>query len=199
MTGQSHSIRCPDHGFYYNPDEADGCVKCLEGPVEPDHAPVASSGGRGFLSFGLVLKLAVVFGLGWGGVKASQSFLGAMGERGGEIYDATRETASRIDPALVRSRIESMEALVYAEQVSQFGHGGRIQREAMLLYSAVMGAVTPLLGSRHGTKIVGFGNAASQYEDVGYSTIDMDQVRKDWEDLRADVFWDADWFRKPNR
>ena len=199
MAGQSHSIRCPEHGYYYNPDEAEGCVKCLEGPVESDLAPVATSGGRRFLNLSLVFKLAVVFGLGWAGVKLSQSFLGAMAKRGTEVHAATQETAGRIDPALVRSQMEAMEALVYAEQVDQFAHGSRIQRASMILYSAVMAASDPLLGSLHGRKIVAFGSAAAQYEDVGYSTIRMDQVRKDWEDLRADVFWDVDWFRTPNR
>ena len=199
MAGRSNSIRCPEHGYYYNPDEAEGCVKCLEGPVEPDLAPVATSGGRRFLSFSLVFWLAVVFGLGWAGVKVSQSFFGAMEERGTEVHAASQETAGRIDPALVRSQIEAMEALVYAGQVDQFAHGSRIQRASMVLYSAVMAATNPLLGSLHGRKILGFGNAAGLYEDVGYSTIDMDQVRKDWEDLRVDVFWDVDWFRTPNR
>ncbi len=199
MAGPSHSIRCPEHRLYYNPDEADGCVKCLEGPVEPDLAPVATSGGRRLVSFSRVFWLAVFVGLGWAGVKLSQSFFGAMEERGTEVNAATQETAGRIDPALVRSQLEAMEALVYAGQVDQFAHGSRIQRASMVLYSAVMAATNPLLGSLHGRKIVAFGSAAAQYEDVGYSTIRMDQVRKDWEDLRAEVFWDVDWFRAPNR
>ncbi len=199
MAGRSNSIRCPEHGYYYNPDEAEGCVKCLAGPVEPDLAPVATSGGRRLLSFRLVFWLAVFFGLGWAGVKFSQSFFSATEGRGTEVNAATEETASRINPALVRFQIEAMEVLVYAGQVSQFAHGSRMQRASMMLYSAVMAATNPLLGSLHGRKIVAFGNAAAQYDDVGYSTIRMDQVRKDWEDLRAEVFWDVDWFRMPNR
>ncbi len=187
----SHSIRCPEHGFYYNPNEADGCAKCLEGPSE-------SAQGKSGGSFSLVSMVVwgVVLGaMGWGGYWA----VSAMGERGGEIFAETAATASRIDPALVRSELEAVEALVYAEPSSPFGHGGQIQRASMVLFSAVMRAATPLLGSRHGKKIVGFGSMASRTEDAGYTTIHMEQVRRDWEEIRAEVFLQADWFRSGGR
>ena len=193
MTGRSKSIRCPEHGIYYNPDQADGCVKCIDGPREPVYyeEPETRPRGSSFSVVSLLVWLLVLSGVGYGGYR----FFSSMGERGGEIYAEVEKTASRIDPALVRPQIEAVEALVYAQQVSQFGHGTRIQRAAMVLYSAVMRAVSPLLGTRHGQKIVGFGSAVSQYEDAGYTTIDMTRVRRDWEELREEVFWEADWLR----
>ena len=194
MAGGSQSVRCPTHGFYYNPDEVDGCVKCLEAPAPRRSAPEAEPSGHGGSRFSIVSLLVwmvVLSGVGWGGLR----FFRSMGERGGEIFAETAKTAGRIDPTLVRSQLEALEALVYPTQPAAFGQGGSIQRASMVLYSAIMRATSPLLGSQHGQSIVGFGSMASQYEDVGYATMDLTRVQRDWEEVRAKVFHDADWFR----
>ena len=190
----AQSVRCPTHGFYYDPDEVDGCVKCLEAPASSRSASEAEPSGRGGSSFSIVSLLVwmiVLSGVGWGGLR----FFRSMGERGGEIFAETVETAGRIDPTLVRSQIEALEALVYPTQPAAFGQGGSIQRASMVLYSGIMGATSALAGSQHGRKIVGFGSMASQYEDVGYGTMDLTRVQRDWEQVRAEVFHDADWYR----
>ena len=190
----AQSVRCPTHGFYYDPDEVNGCVKCLEAPSPRRSAPEAEPSGRGGSRFSIVSLLVwmvVLSGVGWGGFR----FFGSMSDRGGEIFAETKETAGRIDPTLVRSQIETLEALVYPTQPAAIGQGGSIQRASMVLYSAVMRATSPLLGSMLGQKIVGFGSLASQYEDVGYATADLTRVQRDWEKVRAEVFHDADWFR----
>ena len=194
MAGRSQSVRCPTHGFYYNPDEVDGCVKCLEAPAPGRSASEAEQSGRGGSSFSIVSLLVwmvVLSGVGWGGFR----FIRFMGERGGEIFAETAEIAGRIDPTLVRSQIEALEALVYPTQPAALGQGGRIQRASMVLYSGIMRATSALAGSQHGQKIVGFGGMASQHEDVGFATIDLTAVQREWERVRAEVFHDADWFR----
>ena len=47
--------------------------------------------------------------------------------------------------------------------------------------------------------IIGFGNFASASEDVGYSTINMDNVQREWEVVRAEVFHEAAWFQTAGR
>ncbi len=190
----AQSVRCPTHGFYYDPDEVDGCVKCLEAPEPGRSASEVEPSGRGGSSFSIVslfVWLVVLSAVGWGGVR----FVRYMGDRGGEIAAETAKTAGRIDPTLVRSQIEVLEALVYPTQPAAFGQGGSIQRASMVLYSGIMRATSALAGSLHGRKIVGFGSKASQYDDVGYGTTDLTRVQRDWEQVRAEVFHDADWYR----
>ena len=194
----AQSVRCPTHGFYYDPDEADGCVNCLGAPTRgwsaSEAEPSGGGGGGGGGSFSIVtllVWLVVLSGVGWGGLRLVRY----MGDRGGEIFAETVETAGRIDPTLVRSQIEALEALVYPTQLAAFGQGGSIQRASMVLYSGITRATSALAGSQHGRKIVGFGSMASQYEDVGYGTMDLTRVQRDWEQVRAEVFHDAEWFR----
>jgi hypothetical protein len=92
-----------------------------------------------------------------------------------------------------------LENLVYAEEIEQFSHGSRIQRASMVLYQGVMQRVSRLLATRQGAKIVGFGSTAVASEGVGYATIYMDMVRREWESVRAEVFHDAAWFRTAGR
>lgn len=191
---QSKSIRCPKHGYFYRPDQARGCPKCLEGPVagEPVRAEsdVAQSGLR-FSPVTVLIGLVVVSGIGWGGYEV----LRAMGDKGEELYVETQEIEGRIKPDLVRAELAALEVLVYADEVEPYSQGSRIQRATMVLYSAVMRRSPRLLSTRYGNRIVGFGNFASRSEDVGYSTIDMESVRREWESVRSEVFHDADWFR----
>ena len=188
------TVRCPKHGYYYQPDRAHGCVKCLE---EPANEPVAAStpSSSRFSPITGLIWLLVLGGLGWGGYL----FLRAMGERGDELYAETVAVASRIDPELVRGPLQQLENLVYAEEIDPYSQGSRIQRATMVLYSRVMSRATKLLAARHGNAIIGFGNTASASEDVGYSTINMDYVRREWEAVRAKVFHEAAWFKPVGR
>jgi hypothetical protein len=195
MTGpQGQSVRCPTHGIYYRPGEAQGCPKCFEAagrdvPATPDEA--VPNTYRRFSPVTALVGLIVVSGLGWGGYQ----FLQKMGEKGEDLYAETVEVASRIDPSLVRVQIQALENLVYAEEIEQFSQGSRIQRASMVLYQGVMQRASRLLATRLGAKIVGFGSTAVRSEGVGYATIDMDMVRREWEAVRAEVFHDAAWFR----
>ncbi len=201
MTGperpnQSQSIRCPKHGYFYKPDGARGCPKCLEGPVAGE--PVRGQSDvarRRFSPVTALIGLLVVSGIGWGGYQA----LRAMGDKGEELYVETQEIESRINPDLVRAQLVALEELVYADEVEPYSQGSRIQRATMVLYSAVMRRSSRLLATRHGNKIVGFGSFASRSEDVGYSTINMESVRREWESVRSEVFHNADWFRSARR
>ena len=196
MTGperpsQSQSIRCPKHGYFYRPDQARGCPKCLEGPVAGE--PVRAESNvvrRRFSPVTALIGLVVVSGIGWGGYEA----LRAMGDKGEELFAETQEIEGRINPDLVRAQLVAVEGLVYASEVEPHSQGTRIQRATMVLYSAVMRRSTRLLATRYGNRIVGFGNFASR-SDVGNSTINMESVRREWESVRSDVFHDADWFR----
>ncbi len=189
-----HAVRCPKHGYYYQPDRAHGCVKCLEEPANQPMAASAPSSSRFSPITGLIWLL-VLGGLGWGGY---QFFL-SIGEKGEELYAETVKVESRIDPALVRGPLQQLENLVYAEEIDPYSHGSRIQRATMVLYSAVTRRTTQLLAARHGNAIIGFGNTASASEDVGYSTINMDHVRREWEAVRAKVFHEAAWFKTAGR
>ncbi len=203
MTGperpsQSESIRCPKHGYFYRPDQARGCPKCLEGPVagepvRPESDIVQPS--RRFSPVTALVGLVVVSGIGWGGYEA----LRTMGDTGEEWFAETQEIEGRINPDWVRAQLVAVEGLVYASEVEPHSQGTRIQRETMVLYSAVMRRSPRLLSTRYGNRIVGFGNFASRSEEVGYSTIDMESVRREWESVRSDVFHDADWFRSARR
>jgi len=203
MTGperpsQSQSIRCPEHGYFYRPDRVRGCPKCLEGPVagEPIHAESdIVQPSRRFSPVTALIGLVVVSGIGWGGYGA----LRAMGDKGEELFAEAQEIEGRINPDLVRAELVAVEGLVYASEVEPHTQGTRIQRATMVLYSAVMRRSARLLSTRYGNRIVGFGNFASQSEEVGYSTIDMESVRREWESVRSDVFHDADWFRSARR
>jgi hypothetical protein len=203
MTGperpsQSQSIRCPKHGYFYRPDQARGCPKCLEGPVagEPVRAESdVAKPGRRFSPVTVLIGLVVVSGIGWGGYKAIQK----LGDKGEELYVEMQEIEGRINPDLVRAQLVALEGLVYADEVEPYSHGSSIQRAAVVLYSAVMRRSPRLLATRYGSKIVGFGNFASRSEDVGYSTINMESVRREWESVRSAVFHDADWFRSAGR
>ena len=194
------SVRCQKHGYYYQPDQAHGCVKCLE---EPANAPVAPSAqvdasvpsSSRFSPITGIIWLLVLGGLGWGGY---QFFL-AMGEKGDELYAETVAVASRIDPELVRGPLQQLENLVYAEKIDPYSQGSHIQRATMVLYSAVTRKTSQLLAAHHGNAIVGFGNTASASEDIGYSTINMDQVRREWEAVRTKVFHEAAWFKTARR
>ncbi len=203
MTGperpsQSQSIRCPKHGYFYRPDQARGCQKCLEEAVAGEPVWVemdVAQPGRRSLPVKALIGLVVVSGIGWGGYKALQ----AMGDRGEELYAETQEIEGRINPDLVQAQLEALEGLVYGDEVEPHSQGSRIQRATVVLYSAVMRRSSRLLATRHGAKIVGFGNFASRPEGVGYSTIDMESVRREWESVRSEVFHDADWFRSAGR
>jgi hypothetical protein len=142
-----------------------------------------------------LIWLLVVSGLGWGGYQ----FMLKMRDKGDELYAETVEVASRIDPALVRSQIQALENLVYATEPEPYTQGSRIQRASLVLYQGVMQKSSKLLAARHGNRIVGFGSNASAAEDVGYSTIDMNAIRRQWEAVRAEVFHDADWFKSARR
>ncbi len=194
MTGperpsQSQSIRCSKHGYFYRPDRVRGCPKCLEGPVAGERAE-SDVARRRFSPVTALIGLVVVSGIGWGGYEV----LRAMGDKGEELYAETKEIEGRINPDLVRAQLVAVEGLVYASEVEPHSQGTRIQRATMVLYSAVMRRSTRLLATRYGNKIVGFGNFASR-SNVGYSTINMESVRREWESVRSDVFHDADWFR----
>ena len=203
MTGperpnQSQSIRCPKHGFFYRPDQARGCPKCLEGPVAGEPVRAESDivqPGRRFSPVTALIGLVVVSGIGWGGYEA----LRAMGDKGEELFAERKVIEGRISPDLVRTQLVALEELVYASEVEPHSQGTRIQRATMVLYSAVMRRSARLLSTRYGNRIVGFGNFASQWEGVGYSTINMESVRREWESVRSDVFHDADWFRSARR
>jgi hypothetical protein len=195
MTGperpsQSESIRCPKHGYFYRPDRAQGCPKCLEGPVAGERAE-SDVARRRFSPVTALIGLVVVSGIGWGGYEV----LRAMSHKGEGLYAETQEIEGRINPDLVRAQLVTLEGLVYADEVEPYSQGSRIQRATMVLYSAVMRRSSRLLATRYGNKIVGFGNFASRSEDVGYSTINMESVRREWESVRSAVFHDADWFR----
>jgi hypothetical protein len=142
-----------------------------------------------------LIWLVVVSGIGWGGYKALQ----AMSDKGEELFEEAQEIESRINPDLVRAQLVALEELVYADEVEPYSQGSRIQRATMVLYSAVMRRSSRLLATRHGNKIVGFGSFASRSEDVGYSTINMESVRREWESVRSEVFHNADWFRSARR
>jgi len=201
MTGperpsQSQSIRCPKHGYFYRPDQARGCPECLKGPVAGEPVRAESEvARRRFSPVTALIGLVVVFGIGWGGYEVLQ----AMGDKGEELYTETQEIEGRINPGLVQAQLVALEGLVYADEVEPYSQGSRIQRATMVLYSAVMRRSTRLLATRHGDRIVGFGSFASRSEDVGYSTINMESVRREWESVRSDVFHDADWFRSARR
>ena len=188
------SVRCPKHGYYYQPDRAHGCVKCLEGPANKPMAAGAPSSSR-FSPITGFIWLLVLGGLGWGGYQ----FFVSMGEKGGELYAEIVEVEGRLDPALVRGLLEKLENLVYAEEIDPYSQGSRIQRATMTLYSAVTLRTSQLHAAHHGHAILGFGNIAAVSEEVGYSTIDMDFVRREWEAVRARVFHEADWFKTAGR
>ena len=122
-----------------------------------------------------------------------------MGDKGEELFAETQEIEGRINPDLVRAQLVAVEGLVYASEVEPHSQGARIQRATMVLYSAVMRRSARLLSTRYGNRIVGFGNFASRSEKAGYSTIDMESVRREWESVRSEVFHDADWFRSARR
>ena len=178
----SHSIKCPTHGFYYNPTESAACPACLK-EREPD-APRRSVVTRLFWLVGLVAA---------GG--GTYVFLGSLTDRADRLHDAAVPIESRIDPELVRGPLQALETLVYADGAGDLAYGSRIQRASMQVYTAVTVRAPKLLATRHGGRLVRFSNAASAYEDVGYQGIDMGRVRRDWEELRAEVFRDAPWFR----
>ncbi len=187
-------VRCPKHGYYYQPDRAHGCVKCLEGPAnEPMAASAPSSSG--FSPITGLIWLLVLGGLGWGGY---QFFL-AMGEKGGESFAEIVKVEGRLDPALVRVPLERLENLIYAEEIDPYSQGSRIQRATMTLYTAVTLRTSQLHAAHHGNAIIGFGNTAAASEGVGYSTINMDYVRREWEAVRAQVFQEAAWFKTAGR
>jgi hypothetical protein len=179
----SHSIKCTKHGFYYNPTESAGCMACLkeQGKTDPQRRSVVTR------IFWVVALLAALGG--------SFVFLGSLTDRAEQIHAAAVPIESRIDPELVRGPLQALETLVYADGAGDLAYGSRIQRASMQVYTAVTVKAPKLLATRHGSRLVGFGNAASAYEDVGYQAIDMGRVRQDWEELRADVFRDAAWFR----
>jgi len=142
-----------------------------------------------------IIGLLVLGGLGWGGYR----FFLAMGEKGEELFAETVEVESRIDPAVVRGPLQQLENLIYTEEIDPYSQGSRIQRATMVLYAAVMRRASRLLATRHGNAIIGFGNTAAASEGVGYSTIDMDYVRREWEAVRAKVFHEAAWFKTAGR
>ncbi len=187
------SVRCPKHGYYYQPSREEGCSKCLEeSAIEPEAARAPSSTR---LPIKGLIWLLVLGGLGWGGYR----FFLSMGEKGGELYADVVEVESRIDPALVRGQLQQLENLIYAEEIDPYSQGSHIQRATMVLYSAVTLKTSQLRAAHHGNAIIGFGNAAAASEDVGYSTIDMDYVRREWEAVRAKVFHEAAWFKTAGR
>ncbi len=189
-----HSIRCPKHGYYYQPDRAHGCVKCLEEPANEPMAANAPSSSR-FSPISGLIWLLVLGGLGWGGYQVLLS----MGEKGEELYAETVKVEGRLDPGLVRGQLQQLENLVYAEEIDPYSHGSRIQRATMVLYTAVTLRTSQLHAAHHGNAILGFGNIAAVSEDVGYSTINMDYVRREWEAVRAQVFQEAAWFKTAGR
>lgn len=189
-----HSVRCPKHGYYYSPSQEQGCVECRKELAPEPSAAGAPSSGR-FSPITGIIWLLVLGGLGWGGY---QFFL-AMGEKGGELFAEKVEVEGRIDPASVRGPLQQLENLIYAEEIDPYSQGSRIQRATMILYSAVTRRTSQLVAAHHGHAIVGFGNFASASEDVGYSTINMDQVRREWEAVRAKVFHEAAWFKTAKR
>ncbi len=188
------SVRCPKHGYYYQPDRAHGCVKCLEGPANEPMAAGAPSSSRFSPITGLIWLL-VLGGLGWGGYQ----FFRSMGEKGGESFAELVEVEGRLNPAPMRVPLQRLENLIYAEEIDPHSQGSHIQRATMVLYSAVTLKTSQLRAAHHGNAIIGFGNAAAASGGVGYATINMDNVRREWEAVRAKVFHEAAWFKTAGR
>ena len=109
------------------------------------------------------------------------------------------EVEGRLDPAPMRVPLQRLENLIYAEEIDPHSQGSRIQRATMVLYKAVTLRTSQLHAAHHGNAIIGFGNTAAASEDVGYSTINMDYVRQEWEAVRAQVFHEAAWFKTAGR
>ncbi len=193
----SQSVRCPVHGTYYRPDRERACPRCMETAAVASAAPraMARTSFWRISPVTALIWLIVLSGGGWGGYR----FLLKMGDRGGELHEARVEVASRIDPSLVRAQIQALENLVYAAEIEPYSQGSRIQRASLVLYQGVMQRASKLLAARHGNRIVGFGSMAVTSEDVGYGTIDMDRIRREWEAVRVAAFHDAAWFRTARR
>ncbi len=102
------SVRCPKHGYYYQPGREQGCAKCLEELAIEPAAVRAPSSSR--LPITGLIWLLVLGGLGWGGYR----FFLSMGDKGGELYAEVVEVESRINPAVVRGPLQELENLVYA-------------------------------------------------------------------------------------
>ena len=192
--GPPGKVRCPKHGVFYRPSEAEGCYKCLEegpGAARAGSTEESASSGGGGIRVMPVVWIAILGVLGWGGYQVLQK----MGDRGGEIFEETKATAGRIDPELVRREIEALELVVYDN--AGWDYGARVNRQAAQLFAGVTRKASHLLAARHGAVISRLGQDLMSRQDPENtpSLDEVDVLRREWEGVRDAVFNDATWYR----
>lgn len=181
-------VRCKRHGVFYNPDKYDGCAVCRSGSQQTQEY-------RRFSPITFLIGIAGVAVIGLVVGKGTRS----VAARGDAVMAETSRTAVRLDPNAFRSEVESLEAIVYAEGAASFHHGSSILHAANTLSDVIRSKEVGLIGqSRQHQAILeiqSFGQRQAAAEDVGYAVMDLSQARADWEEVRARVFREADWFR----
>lgn len=117
----------------------------------------------------------------------------------GEPDPAPRPAVGRVDPAAYRATIQQLEGELYTQAASDFSTADRISNFAIQLGTAVLRRESRVLATQAGQRLMGFANRIGAESDVGYATLDLPRAQALWEDVRAEVFTDATWFRHVSR
>lgn len=117
----------------------------------------------------------------------------------GEPEPAPPPAVGHVDPAAYRTAIQQLESELYAPAAPDFSTADRISDFAMQLGTAVMRRESRVLATQAGQRLLGFANRIGAESDIGYATVDLPRAQALWEDVRAEVFTDATWFRHASR
>jgi hypothetical protein len=119
-----------------------------------------------------------------------------VADKGEDVVTEARATSGTIDPNQYRAEIQGMEAVVYESGPAEYGRGMRIYEAAMVLSDAIMRYPNRLIAGVFSSEVLAYGQRMSTMEDVGYTTLDMTIVRREWEQIRDRIFQDAGWYQR---
>lgn len=106
----------------------------------------------------------------------------------------TGSATGLIAPESYRASIEAVEAVLYQPAPPDFGDPERAAAAVMDLYDAILERETDRRVRDAAATLI-FTASRADISDAGYAAPDLGPLRERWEEVRADLFGEADWFR----
>ncbi|MEJ2078550.1 MAG: hypothetical protein P8Z74_11155 [Acidobacteriota bacterium] len=189
---------CQTHGLHFDPSES-GCVLCLReqrGATEPS--------SRLIWVFIVLFGIAILGVAVWvvlrpthsepstsGPAAASGTAEGQPADQG--FPELPLRPAAKLDPEPFRSRIISLEQVLYRPGPPNLADADQLSSLAHQLGTALLNSV-PISKRPYATSLLAWSGRLGRQSDVGYRNLDLASARAEWEKLRASMFTDAAWF-----
>ncbi len=184
------SVRCEQHGVFYNPTESPGCVICQR-EAEPGRARSTSPLTIVLALLSAVVAILVYGASSWsdpGPITADDSTPG-LAETSSSGY---KGPGSNLDPAPYRSQIEAVESVLFQNKPAELMTADRASSAIMKLSEEI--GKSPQ-GRAVSTELLFLSGRISSEADSGYSVMNLQRARSSWEEIRAQHFSEAAWFQ----